>query len=195
MSWRLKTRTDPRNRLSGARWWMGATLVAAGALVGAYLLDPANGHARRTRIAERTGHEVRRTRKRIARELRFVRKSVGGRVGHFIDHTPPTFADGRTLLDRVESELFEDRSIPHGRLNLEVEGTTVVLRGQLDSSTDITRIEAAALKIPGVGRVRNLLHLPGTPAPNKTAALVASAAAAQSAGWPEEAPPDVDSES
>lgn len=54
MSWRLKTRNDPRNRLSGARWWMGATIVAAGALVGAYLLDPENGHGRRTRIAERT---------------------------------------------------------------------------------------------------------------------------------------------
>jgi hypothetical protein len=195
MSWRLKTRTDPRHRLSGARWWMGATIVAAGALVGAYLLDPENGHGRRTRIAERTGHAVRRTRKRIARELRFARRSVSGRVGHFIDHTPPTFADGRTLLDRVESELFEDRSIPHGRFNLEVEGTTVVLRGQLDSLTDISRIEAAVLRIPGVAGVRNLLHVPGTPAPNKAAALVASAEAAEAAAWPEEAPPDVDSES
>jgi hypothetical protein len=194
MSWRMKTRTDARPGRPGARWWLGAGLVAAGTLAGAYLLDPIEGHARRTRIAERTGHAVRRTRKRIAREFRFVGKSLSGRVGHFIDHNPPEFVEGPTLLDRVESELFEDRSIPHGRFNLEVEGTTVILRGQLDSWMDITRIEAAVRKIPGVGGVRNLLHVPGTPAPNKAAALVASAEAA-SAGWPEEAPPDVDSES
>lgn len=72
MSWRLKTRTDPRRRRSGARWWMGATLVAAGALVGAYLLDPERGHGRRNRIAERTGHLVGTTRRRISHQIPFV---------------------------------------------------------------------------------------------------------------------------
>ncbi len=72
MSWRLKTRTYPRHRRSAARWWMGATLVAAGALVGAYLLDPEHGHGRRTRIAERTGHLAGSTRRRISRQMPFV---------------------------------------------------------------------------------------------------------------------------
>ena len=54
MSWRLKTRTAPRHTHSRARWWMGATLVAAGAFAGAYLLDPLSGHERRMRVVART---------------------------------------------------------------------------------------------------------------------------------------------
>ncbi|HUZ87933.1 MAG TPA: hypothetical protein VNF26_13370 [Candidatus Baltobacterales bacterium] len=46
---------------------MGATLVAAGALVGAYLLDPARGRARRVRMAESTARLMGRTRARISR--------------------------------------------------------------------------------------------------------------------------------
>ncbi len=68
MSWRLKTRTAPGHRRSALRWWMGATLVATGALVGAYLLDPERGHARRARVAESAGPLVRKTRSRISHE-------------------------------------------------------------------------------------------------------------------------------
>ena len=107
---------------------------------------------------------------------------------------PPAPADGRTLLDRVESELFEDRAVPHGRFNLEVEGTTAVMRGQLDSTEQMHRLEAAVARVPGVTGVRSFLHVPGTPAPNKAAALAASATAPPPADWPREAPPDVDSE-
>jgi hypothetical protein len=103
------------------------------------------------------------------------------RLGELIGYGSPGFADGGMLLDRVESELFEDRSIPHGRFNLEVEGTTVVLRGQLDSWADISRVEAAVMRVAGVDGVHNLLHIPGTPAPNKAESLAASAAAAAAA--------------
>ncbi len=58
MSWRLRTRTYPRHRGSAARWWMGATLVVAGAMAGAYLLDPLRGHERRMHVVERTRHLV-----------------------------------------------------------------------------------------------------------------------------------------
>ncbi|HYM97216.1 MAG TPA: BON domain-containing protein [Candidatus Sulfotelmatobacter sp.] len=195
----MKTRTDARPGRPGARWWLGAGIVAAGAVAAAYLLDPKAGQGRRDRIAGRTGHAMRQVRRNVTRELRYARTTVGGRMRHVIEGDAATFADGRTLLDRVESELFEDPSIPHGRINLEVETTTVVLRGQLDSWDEIARIEEAVLGIPGVGAVRNLLHVPGMPAPNKVAALKASAKAAgradASGGWPREAPPDVDSES
>jgi hypothetical protein len=53
MSWRMKTRTDPRHRHSGARWWLGATILATGAFAGAYLLDPLKGYDRRARLAKR----------------------------------------------------------------------------------------------------------------------------------------------
>jgi hypothetical protein len=92
--------------------------------------------------------------------------------------------------------------VPHGRFNLEVEGTTAVLRGQLDTTEEMHRLEAAVGRVPGVTGVRSFLHVPGTAAPNKAAALAASAEAARptawpagrQAGWPREAPPDVDSE-
>jgi hypothetical protein len=103
-------------------------------------------------------------------------------------------AEGRTLLDRVESELFANRSIPHGQLSFEVEDRTVVLRGQLDSPASIAEVEEAVRKIPGVSGVKNLLHLTGTPAPNKAAALRVSARVREQGGWPFEPPPDVDSE-
>jgi hypothetical protein len=195
MSWRLKTRTDARRGRTGMRWWVGAGMLAVGAVAGAYFLDPNKGGGRRNRIVGRTAHMLRQTRKDIRRELRYASTSVGGKLRHLAEDGPPAFADGRTLLDRVESELFEDASIPHGRISLEVESTTVVLRGELDSWAEIARVESAVRKIPGVDGVRSLLHIPGTPAPNKAAALEASAEAAASGGWPKEAPPDVDSES
>jgi hypothetical protein len=75
MSWRLRARTDANHARSGARWWMGATIVAAGALMGAYLLDPEHGHARRMRVVERTGRLVGRTRMRISHAMPFAGRS------------------------------------------------------------------------------------------------------------------------
>ena len=43
-------------------------------------------------------------------------------------------------------------------------------------------------------KVKSLLHLIGTPAPNKVAALAASEEAAASGPWPAEAAPDADAE-
>ncbi len=192
MSWRTTTRTYARPGRPGGRWWLGAGLVAAGALALAYLMDPEQGRARRAELAGRSGHAARTARRRLAREARYVGKTVRGRVRHALDREPEHLAEGRELLDRVESELFEDRSIPHGRLNLEAEGTTVVVRGEVETAADVARIEEALRRVPGVTGVRNLLHLPGTPAPNKAAALEATDQI--SGGWPEEAPPDVDSE-
>jgi hypothetical protein len=42
------------------------------------------------------------------------------------------------------------------------------------------RIEEAVRKVPGVTAVTSLLHMPGTPAPNKAEALAASKEAKQS---------------
>src|SRR5438093_7561352 len=114
------------------RTWIGAAVLAACSAAATYYLDPNNGKARRIRVVERSGHLLRTARRRLVRESRYAFHTLMARARHLAAHEPPGFADGRTLLDRVESELFRDRSIPHGRLNLEVEGTTVILRGQLD---------------------------------------------------------------
>jgi BON domain len=191
MSGRLPPRTARRG---DARWWLSAAVIAGSAATVAYLLDPDGGRSRRTRIAERASHIVRTTGRRVARHMRYLSTSVIKRVRHRIVGAPQTYAEGRMLLDRVESELFTDPTIPHGAMNLEAEGTTVVLRGQLQSEEQIDRIETAVRRIPGVGNVKNLLHRPGTPAPNKLAALLASGEASAEERWPEEPPPDVDEE-
>lgn len=175
------------------RWWLMAGTVA-GALVAGYFLDPESGRRRRHDFAARSTHGVRRVARRIGRESRYIGTMVYRRTLHEVRRIPAKPAEGRALLDRVESELFANPSIPHGRLSLEVEDATVVLRGQLDSLTEISHVAEVVREIPGVSGVNNLLHLTGTPAPNKVAALQASAKALQYGGWPQEPPPDVDSE-
>jgi BON domain-containing protein len=156
------------------RWWIGAGVLAAGSAVLTYFFDPDNGKARRITVVERSGHIARTTGKRVERETRYVFHMLRAKARHAVAPERPEFANGRTLLDRVESELFADRSIPHGRLNFEVEDTTVTLRGELDSADEMLKVEEAVRKVPGVTEVKSLLHLPGTPAPNKAAALAAS---------------------
>jgi len=156
------------------RTWIGAAVLAAGSAVVTYFFDPDNGKARRIRAVERSGHLVRITGRRLARESRYGLHTLLARARHLVARERPEFAEGRTLLDRVESELFRDRSIPHGRLNLEVEGTTVVIRGQLDNAEAMFKVEQAARNVAGVTAVKSLLHMPGTPAPNKADALAAA---------------------
>lgn len=175
------------------RWWLVVAAIA-GVLVGGYFMDPDSGRRRRHEFAARSRHGTRRVATRVGRVSRYL-ATMGYRRGlHWLERLPAKPAKGRMLLDRVESELFANPSIPHGRLSLEVEDATVVLRGQLDSRAAISQVEETVQDIPGVSGVKNLLHLPGTPAPNKVAAIRASARALQYGNWPPEPPPDVDSE-
>ncbi len=73
--------------------------------------------------------------------------------------------DDATLVDRVESEIFRDPAVPKGRMNINAEQGRVVLRGEVDQPEQISAVDAAVRQVPGVQDVENLLHLPGTPAP------------------------------
>ena len=73
--------------------------------------------------------------------------------------------DDATLVDKVESAIFRDPAVPKGQININVERGRVVLRGEVDQSEQISALEAAARQVPGVTDVENLLHIPGTPAP------------------------------
>lgn len=160
------------------RWVASVAAIAAGAAAFAYLFDPELGRSRRLRLAAQSAHVVRHNLARARRRARYMLTTASLVAEHRLFPIQPQAAAGRTLLDRVESELYTDRRIPHGRMNVEVEGSTVVLRGQLDTDAEITRVRQAAAEVRGVQAVRSFLHLPGSPAPNKVAALRASAAAA-----------------
>lgn len=193
MSSHLKAQPEDR-RLT--RWPRFATIAvtAAGAAAAGYFLDPDQGRGRRLRLEASASHVARGFVRRLGRRVAYMRRSAHLRRLHLEHGFPPKPVDGRTLLDRVESELFTDPRIPHGRLSLEVEGSVVVIRGALDSAGDMRMVERAVRGIPGVYSVRSFLHVTGTPAPNKIAALEASSKALQYGGWPPEPPPDVDSQ-
>lgn len=133
----------------------------------AYLTDREQGRARRAEIArqlESVRLEASRTAQRTATVAADKATGVKARIRSQVDPN----VDDLTLLDRVESEVFGDPSIPKGKINVMVVDGKAVLRGQVEEP-QIGAIEAAVRKVVGVKEVENLLHPAGTAAPNKAA--------------------------
>jgi gas vesicle protein len=86
---------------------------------------------------------------------------------------PRRSVDDAVLEARVESEVLTRHRYPKGQVTLEVVDGIVTLRGQLDTSEQISSLEQEVRKVTGVVEVRNFLHLPSEPAPNKEEALKA----------------------
>src|SRR5436853_636841 len=55
--------------------------------------------------------------------------------------------DDETLRQRVESQLFRDRHVPKGNLNISAEHGMVILRGELDSPLEIAQLEERVRRI------------------------------------------------
>ncbi len=154
--------------------------VLIGAAAGAglmYFLDPQSGRRRRTMLRDRTGAIVRRAGDRIERVQTMTGARAYGlrqKVTH-LRHEDTELPNDPDLVARVESEVFRDERIPKGSININAEHEdTIVVRGQVESQAQIRAIERAIKRVHGVRRVVNLLHLPGTPAPNKEASIEAS---------------------
>jgi len=75
--------------------------------------------------------------------------------------------DDRTLKNKVESELFRDADAPKASVDVQVVDGVVELRGEVKRPEIKEALEAEARKVPEVRDVRNLLHLPKTPAPTR----------------------------
>ena len=80
----------------------------------------------------------------------------------------PKPMDDVTLVRKVETELFRDPDSPKGQVNVSAVDGVVELRGQVKRPEEVKGLEAKARAIPEVRDVRNLLHLPKTPAPTRT---------------------------
>lgn len=155
----------------GITFWSG---VVVGALA-MYVLDPTADRGRRVEINSRAQGMAHRTTRRLARTTRFGWSQVHGTEQRLIHRHPAAPADDTALVDRIESHIYRDPGVPKGSLNVEVVRGVTTVRGELPDEQAIDRVLGAVRGVAGVGEVRSLLHLPGRPAPNKEAALQATA--------------------
>ena len=168
----IRKQTAAAKRRLPSRSGPGRLVVLAGALAGAvtvYFFDPQQGRVRRAQFIDWSGARLRRGWRAVDR----IRARTGSNAAAFPQkmvslRSGPRPADDLTLRDRVESEVFRNPDLPKGRINLDVESGVVTIRGQVDNAYQIANVEKAVMKVPGVAGVENLLHVDGTPAPNKT---------------------------
>lgn len=151
---------------SGASLSMAALGAAAGAAA-LFFLDPQQGRRRRRMIADRVGAVARHGSRRaghIARNAGATLSATRDRVASLANDDEPV--DDITLTDRVESQVFRDGDLPKGKLNIDTVDGVVMIRGQIDEPRIMNEIVARIWRVEGVKDVRNLMHLPGTPAPH-----------------------------
>ncbi|HYN68578.1 MAG TPA: BON domain-containing protein [Candidatus Eisenbacteria bacterium] len=155
-------------RRSGLRL-PAAVIAALAGLIGAaavFLLDPKVGHSRRAYARDRLAGAARHLGRRAGHVGRWLASDVSG-LGQRIRNVgePAEPLDEVDLAHKVETELFRDRKVDKGRLNINAERDVVFLRGTAKTLEEISDIEDRVRKIDGVRHVVNLLHLPGsTPA-------------------------------
>ncbi len=164
-------RRAPRGRLT-----IGVAAFTLGALL-MYLLDRNSGRRRRALVRDRFAHLRRvltrdggRAAKRRGRFVRGVARGVRHDAAELLPHRHGHVED-ETLVARVRSDVLRRAEVPAGDIHVEAYEGCVTLRGQLDSETAIRRLVDATRRIEGVADVRNYLHLPGTPSPNKAEAM------------------------
>ena len=144
---------------------VAALALAAGAAL-EFFLDPRSGKRRRHLVRDRATAAVRRQARKVDRRAHYEAGKIVG-VAHAITHHAHAIPelDDVSLVRKVESELFRDRTIPKGPISINADRGIVVLRGQLEDPHQIQRIERDVRDIAGVRDVENLLHPPGVPAP------------------------------
>ncbi len=150
-------------------WFRRLVWGSVGAVI-AYLADPVEGRSRRARLRDQYGAELRRREREAERKLRYLASTAKGRAARPKVPVPP--ADDRALADRIRSEV-----LPHhdaGDVVVDVAEGVVTVRGQLASEARIRELASAIRQVPGVVSLTDLLHVPGTDAPNKEPSLRAA---------------------
>jgi osmotically-inducible protein OsmY len=74
--------------------------------------------------------------------------------------------DDVTLARKVETEIFRAPDAPKADVSVDVQGGIVHLRGEVADDESADRLAAEARNVDGIRGVENLLHEPGTPAPD-----------------------------
>ena len=135
----------------------------------AYFLDPDNGNRRRKMAIQRLGGLTRTARQRGERAASYAASQAAGKaeaVKHPVSAQEPP-PDDVTLARKVETEIFRPEDAPKGQVNVQAVDGVVELRGEVDDPDAIEEIVSKAERIPGVRKVENLMHTPGTEAPTR----------------------------
>ena len=167
----------PRQPRTTPRPWLAAQWLAAAATGAAftYFLDPEQGGTRRAMARDRFAALMRRRARAVEQTARGAATEAYG-LAQQARHMQPehwSVPNDATLAQRVESELFRDPTMPKDRISINAEAGIVVLRGELERPEQIRAVEEAVDRIAGVRGVHSLLHLPGTPAPDRGSVLPA----------------------
>jgi hypothetical protein len=143
-----------------------AALALAAGVALEFFLDPRSGKRRRHLFRDRTTAAFRRRARKVERQAHYEAGKVVG-LAHTITHRKHAAPelDDVSLVRKVESELYRDRTIPKGQISINSDRGIVVLRGQLEDAQQIQGIERQVRTVAGVRDVENLLHPPTVPAP------------------------------
>ncbi len=135
----------------------------------AYYFDPRLGRTRRAQLQSRLGGIFRRSARKASQRADYARGQVEGLRHLATTDSPP--ASDEALTAKVESEVLSRWDFPKGSINVNTVDGVVELRGTCETRDQINDLESRVRKVTGVVDVRNYLHLPDTPAPNKQDAL------------------------
>jgi hypothetical protein len=149
--------------------WGGIVLAALGAIAGAlaaFFLDPDRGRSRRARYGDQAAGLLRRGLGGAERAGRIVGSTAEGKLSALRNaNNGDRDLNDAELAHAIETELFRDPSVPKGQINVNVERGIAVLRGEVGTSAERDALAKRVARMPGVWSVRNLLHVPGEPAP------------------------------
>lgn len=136
-----------------------------------YFLNPRTGRANQARLRDQLASRIRGAgtdARRLGQQAEGTSRGVAAKVGWSGRASSDGAVDDKTIADRVRSQVLGRRN---GELLVDVAEGVVELRGPIDDPRDADALVDAILDVPGVVGVNNFTHRPGTPAPNKAAAL------------------------
>jgi BON domain len=117
---------------------------------------------------DRAGGLARTGSRRVGRLGRRTGSFVVGKGKALVNRSrPKTGMDDHTLENKVQTEIFRGRDAPKGSVSVNVVAGVVELRGEVKRPEIKKALEDDVRAIPEVRDVRNLLHLPKTPAPGR----------------------------
>jgi osmotically-inducible protein OsmY len=159
----FKRAATPRRAPSRTR----VVLMGAAGAAAEYFLDPVDGKRRRHVARDKATKVLRRGSRKAAAQAQYAAGVAQGKVAG-ARPSEPKHHDDVTLAHKVETEIFRAPDAPKGSVDVNAEHGVVYLRGEVETTERAEELAEAARQVEGVKSVKNLLHTPGTPAPQSS---------------------------